>query len=151
MKYVHDRYLDCWHAFARLHFSHQRRRVEDIMDGLDHVRSALYTEKNNSTVANRIILFQVRVTAKQILESKMFYVPFLLNSPYLEVIRWWNHHILLCTPPFTYKSIPNCFFINCYTSHHVYKIIAIISFPSNLLLISKMTFFPFLKNICQRK
>ena len=38
MRYVYDRYLRCWHIFARLHFPNQPKRVDDILNCLGMVR-----------------------------------------------------------------------------------------------------------------
>ncbi|CAB4057031.1 NR6AN [Lepeophtheirus salmonis] len=55
---IHDRYLNCLKAFTRKNFPREPHRVHDLL----------------------VRLPEVQVAASLLLESKMFYVPFLLNS-----------------------------------------------------------------------
>lgn len=55
---IHDKYLGCLRSFAKKHFPNQPNRVEELL----------------------VRLPEVQVAASLLLESKMFYVPFLLNS-----------------------------------------------------------------------
>ena len=55
---IHEKYLGCLRSFAKKHFPNQPNRVEELL----------------------VRLPEVQVAASLLLESKMFYVPFLLNS-----------------------------------------------------------------------
>merc|ERR1719200_108559 len=55
---IHEKYLACLRSFAKKHFPNQPNRVDDLL----------------------VRLPEVQVAASLLLESKMFYVPFLLNS-----------------------------------------------------------------------
>lgn len=55
---IHEKYLTCLRTFAKKHFPNQPNRVEELL----------------------VRLPEVQVAASLLLESKMFYVPFLLNS-----------------------------------------------------------------------
>jgi hypothetical protein len=55
---IHDKYLTCLRTFTKKHFPSQPNRVEELLVRLPEVKKA----------------------ASLLLESKMFYVPFLLNS-----------------------------------------------------------------------
>jgi len=55
---IHEKYLACLRSFAKKHFPNQPNRVEELL----------------------VRLPEVQVAASLLLESKMFYVPFLLNS-----------------------------------------------------------------------
>lgn len=61
LSYIHERYLNCLKSFTRLHFPNEPKRAENLLKKLPAIRHA----------------------ASLILESKMFYVPFLLNTPYV--------------------------------------------------------------------
>ena len=105
LSYIHERYLNCLKSFTRLHFPNEPKRAENLLKKLPAVSAyfpwlKLPTHKFILTPAmwgcngyssfwvNPItdclfFFFQIRHAASLILESKMFYVPFLLNTPYV--------------------------------------------------------------------
>lgn len=58
LEQIHDRYLNCLKTFIEYNFPQEPNRVQDLLVKLPEVQEA----------------------AGLLLESKMFYVPFLLNS-----------------------------------------------------------------------
>ena len=91
---IHDKYLTCLRTFTKKHFPNQPNRVEELLVRLPEVSSLSWNEYLwfHGFPVNKmfypkiiwIIVFitfsQVKKAASLLLESKMFYVPFLLNS-----------------------------------------------------------------------
>ena len=87
---IHDKYLTCLRTFTKKHFPNQPNRVEELLVRLPEVSSLIWNEYIWFKLALKcfipksfefiIIISQVKKAASLLLESKMFYVPFLLNS-----------------------------------------------------------------------
>ena len=87
---IHDKYLTCLRTFTKKHFPNQPNRVEELLVRLPEVSSLSWNEYIWFKLALKcfipksfefiIIISQVKKAASLLLESKMFYVPFLLNS-----------------------------------------------------------------------
>ena len=79
---IHEKYLTCLRTFAKKHFPNQPNRVEELLVRLPEVSYLLseYIVASIYIILKYTYLFQVQTAASLLLESKMFYVPFLLNS-----------------------------------------------------------------------
>ena len=88
---IHDKYLTCLRTFTKKHFPNQPNRVEELLVRLPEVSSFSWNEyiwflgRWNVLSRNHLnycfySFSQVKKAASLLLESKMFYVPFLLNS-----------------------------------------------------------------------
>lgn len=92
---IHEKYLTCLRTFAKKHFPNQPNRVEELLVRLPEVSYLLseYIVASIYIILKYTYLFQVQTAASLLLESKMFYVPFLLNStidwPLQEAFLWW--------------------------------------------------------------
>ena len=83
---IHSRYMSCLRTFAEYNYPQQPNRVEELLVKLPEVRQSHnfpvlqilnFLRKKSINVP---FSHQVQEAAGLLLESKMFYVPFLLNS-----------------------------------------------------------------------
>ena len=84
---IHSRYMSCLRTFAEYNYPQQPNRVEELLVKLPEVRQLhIFTVLKILNFLRRKIRnnvpfsHQVQEAAGLLLESKMFYVPFLLNS-----------------------------------------------------------------------
>ena len=76
---IHSRYMSCLRTFTEYNYPQQPNRVEELLVKLPEVRCKLgvFILEDISFIS---FFHQVQEAAGLLLESKMFYVPFLLNS-----------------------------------------------------------------------
>ena len=77
LEQIHSRYMNCLRTFIEYNYPQEPNRVQELLVKLPEVSSACKVVENFLT---SIINLKVQEAAGLLLESKMFYVPFLLNS-----------------------------------------------------------------------
>ena len=77
LEQIHSRYMNCLRTFIEYNYPQEPNRVQELLVKLPEVRSV---NRAQHQLMGNYFHFQVQEAAGLLLESKMFYVPFLLNS-----------------------------------------------------------------------
>ena len=77
LEQIHSRYMNCLRTFIEYNYPQEPNRVQELLVKLPEVRSS---PRPCLTLSSDWFYSKVQEAAGLLLESKMFYVPFLLNS-----------------------------------------------------------------------